>query len=61
MTRDQRILLLYYHGIDRKHIAYRLHSNYEIVKKVIQKHLRPERRRYPRPQVVGRVVVLSLS
>ena len=50
--RDRRILQMFDSGVARKMIAYRLRSNYEIVKKVIQK--------MRRPVVEDRAIVINL-
>ena len=60
MTRNERIISMYEHGGTRKAIAWRIHSKYDTVKKVIQKYVGPERRACERIQVVRRSIQIAI-
>jgi transposase len=61
MRRNKRILTLYQNGVNRKQIAYRVHSNYETVKKVIQKYAGPERRAVERIWSTQRSIQIAIT
>ena len=51
---------MYQRGGTRKAIAWRIHSKYDTVKKVIQKYVGPERRACERIQVVRRSIQIAI-